>query len=101
MDIFITLLTDFLLGIVATLVFEQILKRNKKLRNRYYRHHQLFFGYHVHHSTYGLVAVVASIILFFVGRSMSSVFWFMFGIGIIFEHTISDGRFIFIEKAKK
>ena len=101
MDFFITLVTDFLLGIVATLLFEQVLKRNKKLRDRYYRHHEILFGYHVHHSLYGLFSVIASIILFALGHSMPAVFWFMFGIGIIFEHTISDGRFIFIEKQKK
>lgn len=101
MDVFIKLLQDFLLGIVATLVFEQILKRNKKLRHRYYMHHQMFFGYHVHHSLYGLLSVVVSLIVFATGNSESAIFWFMFGIGIIFEHTASDGRFIFIEKVKK
>ena len=33
-------------------------------------HHEILFGYHVHHSTYGLLAIAASIILFFVFIAM-------------------------------
>jgi len=100
MEIYIILLQDFLLGVVATWLFEQILKRNKKLKNRYYRHHEVLFGYHVHHSVYGLACFIASIVLFLSHRYSSAIFWLAFGVGIIFEHTISDRKFVFMEKQR-
>ena len=89
-----------LAGVVATLIFELILKTNKKLKDRYYRHHEIFWGYHIHHSMYGLMSIIASIILFLAEYKTDALFYFSFGIGIIAEHTISDGRFVFIEKQK-
>ena len=88
-----------LLGMIATWMFELILLTNKKLRNRYYRHNAIFFGYHVHHSTYGLLAFCLSAVLFFTNQE-SALFWLSSGLGIIVVHTISDGKFVFIEKQK-
>ena len=88
-----------LLGMIATWMFELILLTNKKLRNRYYRHNAIFFGYHVHHSTYGLLAFCLSAVLFFTNQE-SALFWLSSGVGIIVVHTISAGKLVFIEKQK-
>jgi hypothetical protein len=92
------LLFGLLSGILLTWVFELVLKTDKKLRERYYRQHEVLFGYHVHHSTYGLAVLLVAIILFLNHQESQSVFWAAVGMGIILEHTISDGRFVFIEK---
>lgn len=101
MNIFLLFLIGFLLGIIATWLFEVVLKTNKKLKNRYYRHHEILFGYHVHHSLYGILFIIISIILFFQNQKQAALFWLAFGIGIIILHTISSGRFVFIEKQKQ
>ncbi len=98
-NIFIFLIGS-LLGMVITRLFEFILKTNKNLRNKYYKHHEIFWGYHIHHSTYGILFIVISIILFFINQEISALFWAAFGIGVIIVHTISDRRFIFIEKQR-
>lgn len=100
MEIVLLLSIGFLSGVALTWLFELVLKTNKKLRHKYYMHHQIFWHRHVHHSTYGLVAVILSAILFFTNQKTSAIFWFSMGVGIITEHTLSDGRFIFIEKEK-
>ncbi len=87
-------------GILITWLFEFVLKTNNKLREKYYRHHEVLFGYHVHHSTYGLLGLILSIFLFMAGRVEESLFTASFSLGIIFMHTISDKRFVFIEKQK-
>ena len=88
------------MGWIATIIFEFILKTNKKLRTRYYYHHEILFGHHVHHSTYGLILLAVGAILYFNNNLQGSIFYISAGIGIIIEHTLSDGRFIFIEKVK-
>ena len=100
MDIILLFLADLLFGIMITWLFELILKSNKKLKDRYYRRHKIFFGYHIHHSIYGILAIIASVVLFFINEKSAFLFWLAFGIGIIVMHTISSGRFIFIEKQK-
>lgn len=100
MNIVLTILIGLVAGWVATIIFELILKTNKKLRHRYYQHHQILFGYHVHHSTYGLLFMVAGIIFFINKNIPASLFNIAFGVGIIIEHTLSDSRFIFLEKWK-
>ena len=94
-------INGLVLGLLVTLLFEMILKTNKKLRDRYYRRHEVLLGYHVHHSTFGLVAFFISIWLFLIGNNSGSLFVVWFGVGIIIVHTISDGRFVFIDKQKK
>ena len=90
-----------LLGVATTWLFELILKTNKKLRRKYYRHHEILFGYHVHHSTYGLILIIVSVILFLQNQHGSALMVFGIGMGNIMMHTISDGRFVFIEKQRK
>lgn len=89
-----------ILGLLATVLFEAVLKSNKKWRHNYYQHHKLFWGYHIHHSSYGLISIAASLILFFINERSMDAFFLAFGLGIIIQHTISDGRFVFIEKQK-
>ena len=100
MDILFLSCTGFAWGIIVTWLFELVLKTNKKLRDRYYRRHATLFGYHAHHSTYGLLAFMISIIFFLYGQTTYSIFTFWLGIGIILMHTLSDGRFVFIEKQR-
>ncbi|MBM3206250.1 MAG: hypothetical protein FJZ43_01345 [Candidatus Staskawiczbacteria bacterium] len=83
---------------MATWIFELILQTNKKLRDRYYRRHQLFFGYHVHHSTVGLLVIVAGVFAFIYGTLSVSLGVAGFGAGIVLMHTISSRRFVFIER---
>ena len=85
-------------GVAATWVFELILKKNKKLRDRYYVRHEILFGYHVHHSTIGLLLVFLSGVLLFLDKPQGAALMFGVGIGIIIMHTISSKRFIFIER---
>ena len=75
-----------------------ILKSNKKLRDRYYRRHEILFGYHVHHSTIGLLLVALSIVLFLLNKESHSLAVLGIGAGVILMHTISSRRFVFIEK---
>jgi uncharacterized membrane protein len=96
-----TILIGVISGIAATLLFEFILKTNKKLRNRYYRHHEILFGYHVHHSTYGLIFIAAGIIFLSNKDISDALFYISFGIGIIIQHTLSSQKFVFIEKWRK
>lgn len=96
MQYLFTIFLGILYGISATLIFEWILKTNKKLRNKYYKKHNIFFGYHAHHSCYGIVSIIFGVLL----RQNTEVCLFLisFGIGIIIQHTLSARRFVFIEK---
>jgi len=97
--IFVSLIS-LLVGIIITYVFELILKTNKKLRNKYYNRHNILWGHHVHHSTYGLLFMLIGIALYFLGNSDSALNSIMCGIGVIIQHTNSDGHFVFIERQK-
>jgi len=89
-----------LFGIVITWLFELTLKTNKALRRRYYTRHAIIWGYHIHHSTYGLLCFLIGMFLFFDGRPVITLPVIAFGLGIIIMHTISDPRHrvVFIEK---
>lgn len=87
-------------GVAVTILFEMILKTNKKLRDRYYRRQEIILGYHTHHSTWGLLSILAGIVLFFANHKTIGLFLVALGIGIIIQHTLSAGRFVFIEKQK-
>jgi len=100
MEIILTFIISIFCGLVITHIFESILKTNKKMRKRYYRHHEILFGYHAHHSVYGLVLFAFSILLFVLGEGSSALIMSGTGIGIILMHTISEGRFVFVEKQK-
>lgn len=94
----IAFLVSTIIGIIATFFFELVLKSNRKLRQRYYVHHEILFGYHVHHSTVGLLFMILSVVLFLLRHPASAVAMVGIGLGIIVMHTISSGRFVFIEK---
>jgi len=94
-------LIEVLLGVLATIIFEFILKSNKNFHKKYYKHHKLFWGYHIHHSTYGLLSLAFSAGIFLLDQKRIDMFFLAFGIGIIIQHTLSDGRFIFIEKQRQ
>ncbi|MGA2417760.1 MAG: hypothetical protein ABSF55_00755 [Candidatus Staskawiczbacteria bacterium] len=100
MNIILIILAGLLTGWVATILFEFILKTNKELRAKYYRHHEILFGYHVHHSAYGLIFIIIGIIFYLKNNFPDSLFYIALGIGIILQHTISDRRFVFIEKQR-
>ena len=94
----VVFIENILMGILATWIFEFILQNNKKLRDRYYRRHEVLFGYHVHHSTIGLLVMAAGGIFFLSGNFLTGIGMIGFGIGIIMMHTISSRRFVFIER---
>lgn len=85
-------------GIAATWLFETILKTNQGFRRKYYKNHNIVFGLHFHHSTYGIFFSVVSMLLLLLGLVDLSLFFVGFAIGIIVVHTISERRFVFIEK---
>ena len=91
---------SLLCGLIITWLFELTLKTNKKLREKYYTRHNIIFGYHVHHSTYGLLTLALSIILLLQNQKLSALFAAGFSVGIIIMHTISDRRFVFIDKQR-
>ena len=95
-----TLVMMILVGITITWVFELVLKTNKKLRQRYYRHHEILFGYHMHHSMYGAVLILVSIIALLADNISLATVCLGIALGIIIMHTISDRRFVFIEKQR-
>jgi len=101
MNFFTLALLGLFCGILLTWIFEFAIKSNKKLYKRYYKQHEVVFGYHIHHSTYGLVALVMSIVLCLDERYSQAIFWLGVGVGIILEHTASERRFIFVNKWKK
>jgi len=98
----ITIFTALIYGIAVTILFEYILKTNKKLRARYYQRHAVIFGYHIHHSTYGLLFIALGITLYLPDKNvLNFLFCSFFGLGIIIQHTLSaGGRLVFIEKWK-
>ena len=101
MEILSIIFFGILWGIAVTIIFEFILKTNKKLRHRYYQQHEILFGYHVHHSTYGLLSIAAGIILLFNKSFSNGLFYIFFGLGIIIQHTLSaNGRLVTIIKNK-
>ncbi|MDP3882863.1 MAG: hypothetical protein Q8Q48_02300 [Candidatus Staskawiczbacteria bacterium] len=90
-----------LAGILITWIFELVIKSNKKLHDRYYRQHEVVLGHHVHHSTYGLVFILAGVVFVFNLQLESALFAFGAGFGIILQHTVSERRFVFVNKWKK
>lgn len=84
----------FVLGFLILTVIEILLSRNKVLRKKYWDNPRLVYGYHIHHSTLGLVLVVTGLI---VKNSIGQVLIGL-GVAIIIVHTLFDGRLVFIEK---
>lgn len=100
MTIASTFLLSILAGIAITWIFEYILKTNKFLSDKYYQHKNVVFGYHVHHSNYGIALFISSIITLRLNYPSASLILFGMGIGIILMHTISEKKFVFIDKQR-
>jgi len=80
-----------ILGLVATAIWEVSMYFIPFLKNKYWDKPTRIFGYHVHHSVFGLLGIMVGILI---------VRWYVvgLGVGIIVIHTIGDGRLVFIEK---
>ena len=84
------LLVGFLLGYLFALFYEKCFLLIEKKKNK--KPYVIIKGYHFHHSIYGLIAILFSIIF-------ASGLLFGFGLGIIIRHTYDfEGKFTFIEK---
>lgn len=94
---------DFIVGLlcgaVLTLIFEWVLQSNKHLKKHFWDNHKAIFGYHFHHSTYGLLLCVAALFFLFFDESLSYLLLGI-GTGIISAHTYTDKRLVFVEKSK-
>ena len=101
MGIILIFIGGLLFGLIITRLFELVLKTNKKLRERYYTRHNIFWGYHIHHSCFSFPVIILSIILFWQNQKISALFTIGLAVGIIVMHTISDGRFVFINKQRR
>jgi hypothetical protein len=86
---FKNLLCGFIVGLIASGIFESIFLFIPILRINYWDNPKLIFGYHFHHSILGLIVI-------FIGIYKKLSFLIGFGIGIIFVHTITDGNFVFV-----
>ncbi len=89
-----------LCGLIATWLFELVLKTNKNLRKKYYTRHNVVFGYHIHHSCFSFPVIILAIILFLQNQKLSALFAVGFTVGIVVMHTISDRKFVFIDKQR-
>ena len=97
MEIISIFIVGLLCGLVITWLFELVLKTNKKLKEKYYSPYKICFGYHIHHSCFSFPVIILSIVLFLQNQKISALFTLGIAVGIIIMHTISDGRFVFIE----
>jgi len=86
----INLIFGIVVGFILSSVMEYIMFNNKFLR-KYWDHPKLFFKYHFHHSFYGLIIAIVSLIF-------NMIFLAGVGIGMIISHTIADKKLVFIEK---
>ena len=93
------LIFGILSGIIITYIFEQILQRNKVLRKELWDHHKPIFGYHVHHSTVGILLIIIGLLdLQNIDRCLVLI---GLGLGVIIMHSYSAREFTFIEKSNK
>ncbi len=84
----------FLLGIVFGIIFTVIYELIYNLIKRRRKGKELLLtikGYHIHHSSLGLIPIILDI--FF-----KTYYLIGFGVGIIIWHTISEKKFVFIDK---
>lgn len=100
MEIILIFIKGLLFGITITWLFELVLKTNKILKAKYYSPHKVYFGYHVHHSCFSFPVIIWSIVLFFQNQKLYALFILGIAIGIIVMHTISDKRFVFIDRQR-
>lgn len=79
---------SFILGIIAAFVYESLAKPIGV--NIFKKEALIVSGYKLHHSLYGIFFLLFSL--------LSKKYFFLgFGLGIIFQHTITDG-FFFVQK---
>lgn len=81
-------ITSFVLGVILAFIYESIARTVGK--NIFNKETLVIYGYKLHHSLYGVLFLV----LAYVNRN---VFLAGFGLGIITQHTFTDG-FRFIQK---
>lgn len=86
-----------ILGYIGCYLFELILTHDKLLNKKFWKHHIPIFGYHIHHSVYGLISIAIAAIYVFINPALVG-FFLGFGWGIIIRHTVVERRFVFIEK---
>jgi hypothetical protein len=61
-----------------------------------WNHPWITVGYHIHHSVFGVLVIVIGIVAA-IRRFKSAWYLVGIGLGIIAMHTLTDGRFIFLE----
>lgn len=79
---------SFILGIIAAFVYESLAKSIGI--NIFKKEALIVSGYKLHHSLYGVFFLLFSLV-------SQKYFFLGFGLGIIFQHTITDG-FLFFQK---
>jgi hypothetical protein len=89
-----------IIGIVFTYILELILQSNKKLRQEFWEHHKPIFGYHFHHSVFGIPLIIVGL-YFIYNPVFNGLFLIGIGLGIIVWHNYTARHFIFIEKSNK
>ena len=85
----------FVLGFLIFTVVEILFSRNKVLRKKYWDNPRLIYGYHIHHSTWGLLFIIIGL---FIKKSSFGQELIGLGVAMIIVHTLFDGRLVFIEK---
>jgi hypothetical protein len=78
----------FIVGIIVAFLYEYLSGFVGK--NIFNTDSVIVSGYKLHHSLYGLFFII-------LGLLRSKNFYVWFGLGIIFQHTLTDG-FLFIQK---
>jgi hypothetical protein len=90
-----TIFFGFITGYIFAYVYEKIAFRIGKKLNKT---QVVFLGYKLHHSIYGLLAII--IALFFLAHIMLATFLITFGLGIIIQHYFTGDGMVFITKHK-
>jgi len=54
-------------------------------------------GLHYHHSLFGLVGMLISLVLY-LKKSPHYTLWFWWSVGVIFQHTLDEKQFVFITR---
>lgn len=86
----------FIWGVVIASLFEVIFYFIPFLRANFWDNPKLIFGFHFHHSIIGLVFLLIGA-GYLKKDKLKAVFLIGFGLAVIFVHTLTDGRLIFVE----
>jgi len=88
---------SILIGFVGAFLYEYC---TGKIDRRFFKKDALIIsGYRLHHSLYGLFGLLLSILFFLSGKVGVSTTLLGLSIGVIIQHTITDG-FRFLSKEK-